>query len=418
MNDIFIGKSSQQRLSPTFKIFRLMKMTLLIAVSIIMVGAVAGIAAPLEEQANSPIVAKCKADLAKRLNQDLQYIKVINVQTTTWNDSSLGMPEIGKMYAQMMTPGLKVILEAKSSQYLYTTSTKSYKYGGPIAILAYSMLYTKPVENEPNLNSDLYQCSLLGTNSNRLISGVSDYYPQKNGIVIVKKRTSRSSHELLYVKADGSGTTKTLQAAFDFGEAALNDAQNEWAGFVKPSVGKGWEVVIAPTDEAKTQVQTLSLPVGVRPEHIVWSGEKLMIMTKNAENIVYFEISPKTDKAQWKPIGSHLYPGLTDYMLNKSETLEINQIKENNKPVVEVVRVWFTGDRNVKARIEDFTLRGYDLLGVQLALVWGEKDSKPAAFTIDIRTGEVILCSSGISQDIKPFLCPPLRSPIDLAKAN
>ena len=213
-------------------------------------------------------------------------------------------------------------------------------------------------------------------------------------------------------------TTKTLQAAFDFGEAALNDAQNEWAGFVRPSVGKGWEVVIAPTDEAKTQVQTISLPVGVQPEHIAWSGENLMIMTKNAEDTVYFEISPKADKAQWKPIGSHLYPRLTDYMLNKSETLEINQIKENDKPIVEVARVWFTGDRNVKARIEDFTLRGYDFLGGRYAIVWGEKDSKPAAFTVDISTGEVIPCSSGISQDIKPFLFPPLRSPIDSIKAK
>jgi hypothetical protein len=47
-------------------------------------------------------------------------------------------------------------------------------------------------------------------------------------------------------------------------------------------------------------------------------------------------------------------------MLNKSESLEVTQINENGKPAVEVAKVWFTGDRNVVAKISGFTMKGND----------------------------------------------------------
>lgn len=406
------GNCRQRGLSATLRMFGFVAVVALVAIGCGLIGATASTAASVGKQADSAIVSKCKADLAERLKLPAQSIKVLEVQATMWPDASLGMPEIDKAYAQVVTPGLRVVLEARSSQYLYTTSTKAYRYGGPISIWAYSMLYTMPVQDEPNLNGDLYQCSLLGTNSVRLVSEVADFYPQEKGAVIVKRRTSRSSHELLYIRADGAGTAKTLHSAFDLGEAAINEPQTKWAGFVRPTLGTTWEIAIGGIGANRAGTKTLPLPEGVRPGRIAWSGEKLAILSKKGEQMACFEISPGAAIPEWKAMASHAFPGLADFMLNKSESLEISQVTENGKPAVEVALVWFTGDRNVKAKISGLTLRGYDLLGAGLAFVWGEKDSVPAAYTVDIHTGELLPGFHGACRDIKPFRFAPRRSPI------
>ena len=103
--------------------------------------------------------------------------------------------------------------------------------------------------------------------------------------------------------------------------------------------------------------------------------------------------------------------GWNDFVLNKSQTLEITQITENGKPTVEVALVWFTGDRDVKAKISGLTMRGDDLVG-GYAFVWGDKASAQAAYTVDIRTGDVIPGFRGACRDIKPFSYPPSHAPI------
>lgn len=419
MKDCNYGRKddiNRRKLSSIFRLFGFMAILTLITAVCGQIGASASVAAPVGKQVDSPIVSKCKADLVKRFKLQAQYIKVINKQAATWPDAALGMPEIGKMYAQMVTPGFRVILEARGSRYLYTTSAKDFKYGGPVSIWSYSMLYSTPVPNEPNLNGDLYQCSLLGTNSVLIFSGATDYYPQEKGVVIVKQRTSRSSHILLYVKAAESMKAKTLYGAFDFGEAAMNSAQNEWAGFVRPTLGAVWNIVVARIGQDSSNALTLPLPDGVRPGRIAWSGEKIMILVPKGDRTVCFETSLKASPSEWKEVGAYTFSGLTSYMLNKSESLEIDQVMENGKPIVEVARVWFTGDRNVIAKISGFTLRNYDLLGSRYAFISGEKGSEPAAYTVDIATGEIIPSFRGASRDIKPFRYPVQHNPLVLGK--
>jgi hypothetical protein len=140
----------------------------------------------VKQQEKFPILPECKADLAKRLKLQPQDISLANAEPIVWSDAALGMPEIDKMYAQVKTPGHKMILKARNRLYLYATSDKVYRYGGPLRVWSYSMLYLKPIPNEPNLNFDLYQCSLLGTNNFRVASGVTDYYPQGKGTIIFK----------------------------------------------------------------------------------------------------------------------------------------------------------------------------------------------------------------------------------------
>ncbi len=379
--------------------------------------AVAAAPASTIAQAKSPIISQCKQDLAGRLKLQVKDIKVVDEQATTWPGAALGMPETGKMYAQVQTPGSRVTLEARGSQYLYTTSAKSFRYGGPVSSWSYSMLYLQPIENDPNFNGDLCQCSLLGTNSVRIASEVSDYYPQDKGVVIIKRRTSRSTHELLYVRADKPGKEKLLYGALDFGDAAFTSAEDQWAGFVRPELGTDWTIVIGLVGKDTSKAKTLTLPEGVQPSKIAWSGETLMIMVNKADRTLAYETSPKADRPEWKAVGVHTFPGQDSFMLNKSETLEIDQVKDSSKPVVEVARVWFTGDRNLVAKISDFTLRGYELLG-PYAFIWGDKGSSPAAYSVDIRTGESISSCPVAVRNIRPFYYPAHNSPVGTKKSD
>lgn len=67
------------------------------------------------------MIAKVKADLASRLGVSEGEITVVSVEAKTWNDASLGCPEKGMMYAQVITPGYRIILEVDGKQYDYRT---------------------------------------------------------------------------------------------------------------------------------------------------------------------------------------------------------------------------------------------------------------------------------------------------------
>lgn len=363
------------------------------------------------DKPDSPIVAKCKQDLAQRKEIQAHDIEVIDVQPVSWPSSALGMPVVDKDYAQVVTPGSRVTLQARGMSYLYTTSDTKFRYGGPTYAWEASMLFLKPVENEPNLNGDLYQCSLMGTNGFLVMSGVSDYYPQANGTVIVKRRTSRSGHDLLYVKVGDAAHAVRLHSALDFGSAALNDSQDTWAGFVRAALGSGWSVVVAPVSQAEAKKQDIALPEGARPDRIAWEGDTLMVLVKQEDKTVCYSTSPKEAAPKWQAVAIHTFPGMLDYVLNKSESLEIEQVEEDGKPAIEVARIWFTGDRNVVARISGVKLRSYDLLG-RYAFIVGQHDSTPVTYTVDIGTGETIRGYTAGGTNIKPLLYPPHSSPL------
>lgn len=66
-------------------------------------------------------VEASRKDLAKRLDVPVEEVSVLQVEPVEWSDSSLGCPEPGKMYAQVITPGYRVMLKAKSRTYEYHT---------------------------------------------------------------------------------------------------------------------------------------------------------------------------------------------------------------------------------------------------------------------------------------------------------
>lgn len=58
-------------------------------------------------------------DLAQRVGLATDQVTVVRVEEVTWNDSSLGCPKPGAFYAQVITPGSLIVLEAAGRSYEY-----------------------------------------------------------------------------------------------------------------------------------------------------------------------------------------------------------------------------------------------------------------------------------------------------------
>lgn len=67
-------------------------------------------------------IAAATSDLAKELGVSPNEIRLVSVESVEWNDASLGCPQEGFMYAQVITPGYRVIFEAAGQQYEYHTN--------------------------------------------------------------------------------------------------------------------------------------------------------------------------------------------------------------------------------------------------------------------------------------------------------
>ncbi len=61
------------------------------------------------------------ADLAAHLGLAADAITVISVEQVDWNDASLGCARPGQMYAQVITPGYRIVLDAGGQTYEYHT---------------------------------------------------------------------------------------------------------------------------------------------------------------------------------------------------------------------------------------------------------------------------------------------------------
>ncbi len=84
---------------------------------------------PLEEPFKTPpvniseqsakVVELAKKDLAEKLQIPVTSIQVLRIISTEWQDTSLGNPEHGMVYAQVITPGYVILLLAENQIYEY-----------------------------------------------------------------------------------------------------------------------------------------------------------------------------------------------------------------------------------------------------------------------------------------------------------
>lgn len=66
-------------------------------------------------------VRLAQEDLAGRLGMASADVQLVSVEAVEWSDTSLGCPQPGMMYAQVITPGYRVVLEAGGQTYTYHT---------------------------------------------------------------------------------------------------------------------------------------------------------------------------------------------------------------------------------------------------------------------------------------------------------
>jgi hypothetical protein len=62
-------------------------------------------------------------DLSEQLGVEPEESVLVSVEAVEWSDSGLGCPQPDMMYAQVVTPGYKVVLEAQGERYEYHTDT-------------------------------------------------------------------------------------------------------------------------------------------------------------------------------------------------------------------------------------------------------------------------------------------------------
>ena len=60
-----------------------------------------------------------KEDLSQKLGVKKDEIRLMQIELVDWPDASLGCPQLGMFYAQVITPGYRIILEGRGKSYTY-----------------------------------------------------------------------------------------------------------------------------------------------------------------------------------------------------------------------------------------------------------------------------------------------------------
>jgi hypothetical protein len=344
------------------------------------------------------------ADLARRLNLPAEKIKIASVEPQTFPDASLGLPRPDEMYAQMLTPGYVITLSAARGLYLYTATERAIRYGGSVDTWKLSALYLQPVDNEPNLNGNLMQVSLAGTNPKLLLESVIAFWPQPDGSVLAKRRTSRSGHDLFYLMP-GQTEAKRLLSAFEITTAAVSKDGSRWAAFTRPGVGGGWQFTTGSLSGGST---AQSLPENARPEKLWWNQDNPVILVSQGDKRAFYELKQGGNGGAWQKLERYNPPDLYQLVLNKSQTLVAETVQMDGKPVTRVVKYWWNDNEDPVVTIPDFTVRQTMLIPQhRFALLSGLRGERTVALTVDIVTGEIMQAVEGSMGDVQLVSAPP-----------
>lgn len=74
------------------------------------------------------LIDEAKTDLAQRLSLPVEQITLLEAAAVTWPDGSLGCPEEGMAYAQVLSPGYLIRVEAGGQEYEYHASRSTVFY--------------------------------------------------------------------------------------------------------------------------------------------------------------------------------------------------------------------------------------------------------------------------------------------------
>lgn len=71
------------------------------------------------------MIRLAKESLAKKFKFNEDQIHVASIQAMDWPDASIGCPQAGMVYAEVVTPGYQILFEANGQSYSYHTDTEN-----------------------------------------------------------------------------------------------------------------------------------------------------------------------------------------------------------------------------------------------------------------------------------------------------
>jgi hypothetical protein len=86
---------------------------------------IAGGALPQVPPEAAQLLAQAVADVAQRAGVGVTQVRLVEAEEVEWRDGSLGCPEPGMMYPQVITPGYRFVIEAGGQTYNYHTDRGS-----------------------------------------------------------------------------------------------------------------------------------------------------------------------------------------------------------------------------------------------------------------------------------------------------
>lgn len=72
-----------------------------------------------DESRRERVSQSARLDLARRLGVSVDDVTVVSVEAVRWTDAALGCPEPGKVYAQVLVDGYRLVLDCAGRRYEY-----------------------------------------------------------------------------------------------------------------------------------------------------------------------------------------------------------------------------------------------------------------------------------------------------------
>jgi hypothetical protein len=82
-------------------------------------------ASPVVPPESAAAVGAAMSDAASHLGVTPDTLRVDQVQSREWSDSSLGCPQPGQLYSQVITPGYLIVISSGSHQLEYHTDERT-----------------------------------------------------------------------------------------------------------------------------------------------------------------------------------------------------------------------------------------------------------------------------------------------------
>lgn len=394
-----------------------------VAAALLMLAAAGAAGTPARRQEGKApeapkIAAACRLDLAARLRIEPGQVAVKSVVEVEWPDAALGLRRPGETAARVRTAGHCLVLatERPPREYLYTAAGEAFRYGGPLDLWPLSAVTVEGGEGDANLNGSLAQYALAGANREVLLEAVSEAYPQPDGSLFAKRRTSRSGHVLLYGSKDAPCQASAVASAFDFVDAAAGPDGKRGAALARIGPQLEWELVVVDLAGGGAEPRRVALPEGLRPERLVWrrdgdpddvaggEGHGIVLIGTREGKRERHGLADLGGRPRWEGLPAYVASDDWEFVLSKSHSLGVAEVEVDGRTAVRVEYVWWNRGPDEIATIPDLELEGFQWArGRDHLFVTGRRGDGHAAYVVDIGTGEALTVVTGARNPVKLF---------------